>query len=185
MQEDKEGNGSTRVTAIIVVLCVFFQAEDGIRDVAVTGVQTCALPICDPSLRTIGVTQSRGDAPRRQETRALPFEDRYGDEPAGDCNRRRGVLCAAIGEMQALAAYRRFFALCFVGNLHGYRRWPADTRTGRAFLRGPGAAARSGDRSGHGAPSEQRGDRDAAGDLGRHGAARRDSLWLPSGLPSG
>ena len=25
----------------------FFQAEDGIRDVAVTGVQTCALPICD------------------------------------------------------------------------------------------------------------------------------------------
>src|SRR3989449_381807 len=30
------------------VLCLFFffQAEDGIRDVAVTGVQTCALPIC-------------------------------------------------------------------------------------------------------------------------------------------
>src|SRR2546429_3185071 len=26
---------------------LFFQAEDGIRDVAVTGVQTCALPICD------------------------------------------------------------------------------------------------------------------------------------------
>src|SRR2546429_1137617 len=25
----------------------FFQAEDGIRDVAVTGVQTCALPISD------------------------------------------------------------------------------------------------------------------------------------------
>src|SRR5687768_17646177 len=26
----------------------FFQAEDGIRDVAVTGVQTCALPISRP-----------------------------------------------------------------------------------------------------------------------------------------
>src|SRR5256885_12630418 len=25
----------------------FFQAEDGIRDYKVTGVQTCALPICD------------------------------------------------------------------------------------------------------------------------------------------
>src|SRR5438046_6059586 len=25
----------------------FFQAEDGIRDWSVTGVQTCALPICD------------------------------------------------------------------------------------------------------------------------------------------
>src|SRR5205085_3915094 len=32
----------------------FFQAEDGIRDLTVTGVQTCALPICcrrTPSLR--------------------------------------------------------------------------------------------------------------------------------------
>src|SRR2546429_3282034 len=30
---------------ILVVFFFFFQAEDGIRDVAVTGVQTCALPI--------------------------------------------------------------------------------------------------------------------------------------------
>src|SRR5699024_4611711 len=29
-----------------VYLCFFFQAEDGIRDRNVTGVQTCALPIC-------------------------------------------------------------------------------------------------------------------------------------------
>src|SRR5690625_7866673 len=36
-----------------------FQAEDGIRDGHVTGVQTCALPICgDPSLDgALGVTQ--------------------------------------------------------------------------------------------------------------------------------
>src|SRR5712672_2340774 len=27
----------------------FFQAEDGIRDKLVTGVQTCALPICHPA----------------------------------------------------------------------------------------------------------------------------------------
>src|ERR1041385_2443410 len=30
---------------LFVVFFLFFQAEDGIRDVAVTGVQTCALPI--------------------------------------------------------------------------------------------------------------------------------------------
>src|SRR2546422_5569242 len=30
---------------LMVVGFFFFQAEDGIRDVAVTGVQTCALPI--------------------------------------------------------------------------------------------------------------------------------------------
>ena len=29
-----------------VVFFFFFQAEDGIRDIGVTGVQTCALPIC-------------------------------------------------------------------------------------------------------------------------------------------
>src|SRR2546429_8404790 len=33
------------------VALFFFQAEDGIRDVAVTGVQTCALPICLQSPR--------------------------------------------------------------------------------------------------------------------------------------
>src|SRR2546422_9992468 len=30
---------------MLFILFFFFQAEDGIRDVAVTGVQTCALPI--------------------------------------------------------------------------------------------------------------------------------------------
>src|SRR5205809_5812915 len=33
--------------ATLLLLFFFFQAEDGIRDVAVTGVQTCALPIFD------------------------------------------------------------------------------------------------------------------------------------------
>src|SRR2546429_5647154 len=36
------------VHVISSVSFFFFQAEDGIRDVAVTGVQTCALPICSP-----------------------------------------------------------------------------------------------------------------------------------------
>src|SRR3712207_7177203 len=31
----------------IIYLFFFFQAEDGIRDIGVTGVQTCALPISD------------------------------------------------------------------------------------------------------------------------------------------
>ena len=29
----------------------FFQAEDGIRDYKVTGVQTCALPICEEAIQ--------------------------------------------------------------------------------------------------------------------------------------
>src|SRR3989449_6262580 len=34
----------------------FFQAEDGIRDVAVTGVQTCALPICRSGAKRTALT---------------------------------------------------------------------------------------------------------------------------------
>src|SRR5687768_17809426 len=55
----------------------FFQAEDGIRDVAVTGVQTCALPIWASILlqaadgkgqrhARIGLGLLHGDGPRRR-----------------------------------------------------------------------------------------------------------------------
>src|SRR5256885_428551 len=36
---------STRSASLRLSTCFFFQAEDGIRDYKVTGVQTCALPI--------------------------------------------------------------------------------------------------------------------------------------------
>src|SRR3989449_6715451 len=42
------------------VVFFFFQAEDGIRDVAVTGVQTCALPICRARQGTIRAPQFTG-----------------------------------------------------------------------------------------------------------------------------
>src|SRR5438445_8639605 len=38
---DRQGSAGVCETSI----CFFFQAEDGIRDIGVTGVQTCALPI--------------------------------------------------------------------------------------------------------------------------------------------
>src|SRR5699024_12031908 len=37
----------TSLLALVFILVFFFQAEDGIRDRNVTGVQTCALPISD------------------------------------------------------------------------------------------------------------------------------------------
>src|SRR5258707_10832525 len=41
-------------------VCFFFQAEDGIRDIGVTGVQTCALPISTPATgaRQLGTAAS-------------------------------------------------------------------------------------------------------------------------------
>src|SRR2546422_5259859 len=74
----------------------FFQAEDGIRDVAVTGVQTCALPILDradagPLLR--GGVHHR--VPRRR--------DLY----AQDLPRARGVPRTAHGPPPVTAVRRR------------------------------------------------------------------------------
>src|ERR1039457_5718887 len=48
------------VDAVVAFSFFFFQAEDGIRDYKVTGVQTCALPICREFLRF----QFEDDGPR-------------------------------------------------------------------------------------------------------------------------
>src|SRR3712207_8864890 len=45
MEGRKSGRGQR------VQMFFFVQAEDGIRDIGVTGVQTCALPIFDPASR--------------------------------------------------------------------------------------------------------------------------------------
>src|SRR5207253_5520106 len=58
------------------LIVFFFQAEDGIRDGHVTGVQTCALPICSSSsperrasLRRGGATSGPGRTSRRWQGR--------------------------------------------------------------------------------------------------------------------
>src|SRR5205809_7292267 len=63
------------VCLLLFFLFFFFQAEDGIRDVAVTGVQTCALPI------------SR----RRRASRRLRPRARHGHRARREARRRRGV----------------------------------------------------------------------------------------------
>src|SRR5258707_5998795 len=40
-----------RTVSTLRLFFFFFQAEDGIRDIGVTGVQTCALPIYSPDSR--------------------------------------------------------------------------------------------------------------------------------------
>src|SRR3712207_8191153 len=78
---------------LVLMLCFFFffQAEDGIRDIGVTGVQTCALPICSHGrpgrllhgsgdqrrdhVPPLGWTPARGDV----ETDRLPVRDVVAD----------------------------------------------------------------------------------------------------------
>src|SRR2546421_4982696 len=52
----------------------FFQAEDGIRDLIVTGVQTCALPICASS--AIVIASSCGGFTLRSSCARAPSLDR-------------------------------------------------------------------------------------------------------------
>src|SRR5688572_32988410 len=58
----------------VVWVVFFFQAEDGIRDLTVTGVQTCALPIfgasmCVPLCAPIEYTESVKPSPFRMSLR--------------------------------------------------------------------------------------------------------------------
>src|SRR2546422_2804779 len=61
----------------------FFQAEDGIRDVAVTGVQTCALPIYVPPRRQRA--DYRGDPALRLTGRERPIGRWFGVGGGGIC----------------------------------------------------------------------------------------------------
>src|SRR2546422_4169345 len=54
----------------------FFQAEDGIRDVAVTGVQTCALPILDRG-RLDQAIQTYQQVGRREMPESLAAEGHW------------------------------------------------------------------------------------------------------------
>src|SRR5688500_20398794 len=62
----------------------FFQAEDGIRDYKVTGVQTCALPISAPRAGVASAVShgSAGSAPAAEDPGGSGHHG--GTEPAGD-----------------------------------------------------------------------------------------------------
>src|SRR5687768_12596920 len=77
------------VTLLSRLACFFFQAEDGIRGVAVTGVQTCALPIfrlAAMPLRRLG--EERHRAAGDLERRVVVAEDRGLD---GELRRRQAA----------------------------------------------------------------------------------------------
>src|SRR2546426_5378606 len=64
----------------------FFQAEDGIRDYKVTGVQTCALPI---SWRLRGPARAAGPAHPVDRRRHRRGPEAGGDRPAAHADRVR------------------------------------------------------------------------------------------------
>src|SRR5438093_11478473 len=107
----------------IPLLSFFFQAEDGIRDWSVTGVQTCALPICEcrvlaagdplPALPPRPWLPGRGSRHRRPLGGAVPAACRRAARarvvPAGRLPAELGALQADGAEAlpRLVAAARR------------------------------------------------------------------------------
>src|SRR3712207_7678193 len=87
---------------------LFFQAEDGIRDIGVTGVQTCALPIfdgvfsCDPRIVPDAMKMEEiaydellemaGAGAKVMQSRAVEFAKKFG-VPFRSEERRVGKEC--------------------------------------------------------------------------------------------
>src|SRR5688572_32487231 len=77
-----------------VIVVFFFQAEDGIRDLTVTGVQTCALPIYPPG------------RPRRARDRCRAGH-RPGDrseEHTSELQSQSNLVCRLLLEKKKLAS---------------------------------------------------------------------------------
>src|SRR6266700_7020204 len=72
----------------------FFQAEDGIRDFHVTGVQTCALPIC------VGIDLEPGDIAFRGNFATVDEKMRITDRRAGRIHEGTAKLADALDGMK-------------------------------------------------------------------------------------
>src|SRR5574340_730940 len=74
----------------------FFQAEDGIRDLLVTGVQTCALPIWNHRVPLISDSDGRVPADWGQESQASSWVEAWNSACLSRCPGERGHLSSCI-----------------------------------------------------------------------------------------
>src|SRR5258708_31584696 len=78
----------TSNTVITLLFGFFFQAEDGIRDDLVTGVQTCALPISSSPTATAARTPTRATGRAATTTRARSRRTTTRARTSGTTSRR-------------------------------------------------------------------------------------------------
>src|SRR3712207_6879009 len=84
----------------LLLFFFFFQAEDGIRDIGVTGVQTCALPISPRGRpRSAPLAGSRPD-PAGAARGAVRLRD--GSAPAAHARRRLGAAGLLAGDRKSV-----------------------------------------------------------------------------------
>src|SRR5690349_23358144 len=98
------------------VFFFFFQAEDGIRDLYVTGVQTCALPICPGArIKERRAGEVRAEALDQRQAHPLHLARIQRSECAPHCHRseehtselqsRRDLVCRLLLEKKKLETY--------------------------------------------------------------------------------
>src|SRR5256885_3003329 len=85
--------GSSGKPGVVECCFFFFQAEDGIRDYKVTGVQTCALPILTvpDDLRQLPIEERQKQGP---DVRAVDVRVRHDDD----------AVVAQLGEVEVFRA---------------------------------------------------------------------------------
>src|SRR3989440_7028012 len=91
---DRYSSAMFTCVAVRIIFFFFFQAEDGIRDLIVTGVQTCALPISPGPAHAhgavAGAVHLRGGAPHVARRRGRrPSAGRLPGRPAARVRRSR------------------------------------------------------------------------------------------------
>src|SRR5215217_3409274 len=77
---------------MVAIFFFFFQAEDGIRDIGVTGVQTCALPITRGSVAL---------ARRTEPTAAMNATEGLSPSRSVRCNQRLGSGALPLASRKA------------------------------------------------------------------------------------
>src|SRR5437762_11317154 len=92
----------------LIVFFFFFQAEDGIRDTSVTGVQTCALPICPTMTNLAGGSRCLADARNSWRRHA---ERRRSEEHTSELQSPMYLVCRLLLEkkkkkMKTIAAMK-------------------------------------------------------------------------------
>src|SRR5947207_6761413 len=118
-----------RATGMVPISFFFFQAEDGIRDLCVTGVQTCALPILH-LLRRDRLGRPARDARRAaalpRHRRARTLRQRRGQHPAAArAHSRAGTATDELAGEIGRASYReRVYIL--VGDECVKKKWKAE-----------------------------------------------------------
>src|SRR5699024_12404107 len=118
-----------------VLFCFFFQAEDGIRDRNVTGVQTCALPISTRSIPISCCAPARVPRSVADESRAAAASL----TSQGPLQRRGRLESEVAGESRAAAAAGAGPGASSVGGLGAGRGEPLQHERGGRGGGGPAA----------------------------------------------